>query len=199
MTGTPPKRGNRSRTSGTGHGGPARGYSWEPFKPGNTVSLKHGAGTRGCIDDANMTRIGLELSEGIARDLLSHPQCPEQLYWPQFAPQVLAWSRFEAKAALLHQWLETMTAEEQSTPRKAGGETPVAVWLATERAAERARDRLGLTPASWAKIQKDLGIARRAQDDRLAAAAEHGRTIRAKREESLRVVGGTAESVSDGD
>ena len=33
----PAKRGN-----GAGHGGPARGYSWEPFKPGHTLSLRHG-------------------------------------------------------------------------------------------------------------------------------------------------------------
>ncbi len=30
------------RGDGTGHGGPARGYSWPPFEPGNTASLKHG-------------------------------------------------------------------------------------------------------------------------------------------------------------
>jgi hypothetical protein len=30
------------QANGPGRGGPARGYSWPPFKEGNTVSLRHG-------------------------------------------------------------------------------------------------------------------------------------------------------------
>ncbi len=28
---------------GSGHGGPARSYKWEPFQPGHTLSVRHGA------------------------------------------------------------------------------------------------------------------------------------------------------------
>jgi hypothetical protein len=174
-----------SEGNGPGHGGPRRGYKWAPFEPGNDVSLKHGAGSRG---QTNLSRTGMEVAQGIADGLLGHGQCPPQLLWPQFLPQVQSWSRVEAKAKLLHDWLETMDVEDQVTPKKAGGESPVSVWLAAERAAERARKELGLTPASWAKIQKDLGIAGKATDDALARMAAGGSKIIKDREAGLRVV-----------
>lgn len=54
-SGAPQKRSNKPsakgadqpRTTqgatGAGHGGPARGYSWPPAEPGNTLALKHGS------------------------------------------------------------------------------------------------------------------------------------------------------------
>jgi hypothetical protein len=33
----------RNGANGAGHGGPARGYSWEPFQSGNEIATMHGA------------------------------------------------------------------------------------------------------------------------------------------------------------
>src|SRR5262245_28351281 len=38
LVSTPARRGN-----GAGRGGPARGYSWEPFAEGNAAAVRHGA------------------------------------------------------------------------------------------------------------------------------------------------------------
>jgi hypothetical protein len=42
MSAKPAKR-SGTAAQGAGHGGPARGYSWPPFEPGNQVALRHGA------------------------------------------------------------------------------------------------------------------------------------------------------------
>jgi hypothetical protein len=34
--------GDLDRSNGAGHGGPARGYSWPPFEPGHTLSVRSG-------------------------------------------------------------------------------------------------------------------------------------------------------------
>jgi hypothetical protein len=169
---------------------PARGYSWAPLQPGHELKLTHGAGGRGHLPTS---RISWEVANNIAATLMASPDCPSQLHMPQFAAQVQSWSRLEAKVKLLHNYLETMTAEDQITPRKAGGETPMSVYLAAERAAERARDKLGLTPASWAKIQKDLGIAEMGQAHRLAEMGAKGAAIRQRVQAEMRVIRGDAE------
>lgn len=180
----------RGRMSLTPDGKP---YRWEPFKPGNEMTLVHGAGSRGKL---NLSRRGLELAERISSELLAGAEVPEYLLWPQFRAQVEWWAKIEAKAALLASWLDTLDLDEQVTPKKAGGESPMSVWLAAERAAERARDKLGLTPASWAKIQRDLGLAHKAEEDRLSVAAQAGAEIRARRQRTVVV---EADRDEDGD
>ena len=133
---------------GTGKG-PARGYSWEPFKAGNTAAVRHGADSEAQV---------VPLAQQIVERFTGSGFCPEYLRtMPQFTPAVQAWAKLEARARLLDDWLAGMTPEEMTTPRKAGGSSPVEIWLAAERAASRARERLGLDPASWAKLAKDLG------------------------------------------
>jgi hypothetical protein len=117
-------------------------------------------------------------------------ECPDYLQEPRFLPAVESWSRVQARAALLDDWLAGMTPDEMTTPRKAGGSSPVEIWLAAERAASRARERLGLDPSSYAKIAKDLGIANRANEDVVASLAATGRQIRERREAELRVIEG---------
>ena len=74
MTEKPERRGN-----GAGHGGPARGYSWPPFEPGNEVALRHGAqserriGRRATVEKRRLLRqIGLRQDdlESVGRALL---------------------------------------------------------------------------------------------------------------------------------
>jgi hypothetical protein len=157
-------------------------YRWAPFEPGNAAHFTHGGGD----SPGQMSRMGQEKAQEIAERLLDG-NCPEQLRWPQFLPAVQAWSRLEARALLLSNWLDGMTPEEMSMPAKAGGATPAEVWMAAERSAGRARERLGLDPASYAKIAKDLGIAGRAADDAVTRLGHHGALIREKRA-SVRVL-----------
>jgi hypothetical protein len=164
--------------------GPKRGYSWEPFQAGNTAAVVHGA---------DSVRRVVPLAEQIVERFLGGGECPDYLRtMPQFLPAVESWARIEARTVLLSDWLAGMTPEEMTLPRKAGGSSPVEIWLAAERAASRARERLGLDPASFAKIAKDLGIANRASEDAVTRLAETGRAIRERREAELRLVeGGT--------
>lgn len=67
------------------------------------------------------------------------------------------------------------------SPTRAGAVKSVfEIWLSAEHSAAKARHDLGLDPSSWAGIQKDLGIAGRAADDRLAQLGEAGAAIRAR-------------------
>jgi hypothetical protein len=182
---------------GTMTGSRARGYSWPQFTAESNAerNTTHGAGTLGVIGDRWTPAPARELASAMTADLLASDACPEYLHWPQFAHQVMAWSRFEAKAKLFHDYLETLSAEEQMTPRKAGGESPASQWLAAERAAERARDKLGLTPAAWAKIRKDLGLTKRDQESKLDRFGAGGEEIIAQR--ALRAAPITAEPAED--
>jgi hypothetical protein len=146
------------------------------------VTVKHGADSdRGVVP----------LAERIVEQFVGGGYCPEYLRtMPQFLPAVQAWARIEARTLLLDEWLAGMDAEAMTTPRKAGGSSPVEIWLAAERAASRARERLGLDAASWGKLARDLGIANRASEDAVARLAETGKQIREKREAELRVIEG---------
>ena len=184
-----------------GHGGPARGYSWPPFAPGNTVALVHGAKSERSV---------APLAEKIAAGLLTHPSCPDYLQEPAYGPVVAAWSRAEAVTQLLWQYLdgmdaeraltETITGEEDETHGEGGSITRrsastrvMSVLGELHRAETRAmnlRGRLGLDPVSRAKIAKDLGIAQRASDDALTRLGETGKAIRERRAAELRLVSG---------
>jgi hypothetical protein len=153
----------------------------EPFTAGNTAAVVHGA---------DSGRQVVPLAGQIVERYLGGGECPEYLKAPHFLPTVEAWARLQARAALLDDWLAGMSAEEMTMPRKAGGSSPVEIWLAAERAAGRARERLGLDPVAWAKLARDLGIAGRAADDALSRLAEGGRQIRERRESAFKVIEG---------
>ena len=156
-------------------------YRWEPFGKGNTAAMTHGAGP---IDrpgrlPAPREREAMDL---LARFLGDRESVPEWLCWPQFRPQVEAWARWETKVKALAEYLESMPLEDQMQPTTTGGHiTPLEMWMAVEKGAQSARDKLGLTPAAWAKIRRDLGLARRAEEDSLAKLGEQGAQIRRSR------------------
>ena len=149
---------------------------------GNELRMRHGAGEVG-RPDRNPPRPLRVAAEGIARVLLESDYCPEQLLMPVFRAQVESWSRREAQARLIYEWMTGLPVEERVGPVVAGSQvTPVDQWLKAEASAERARDKLGLTPASYAKIRRDLGIAERLADDAVRRLGESGRVIRLARE-----------------
>lgn len=190
-----PSTPGKPRVGGPASGIPARNYSWPAFEKGNQVNLVHGAGHQGFL---NLAPFAMKQAAELAEQFLGHGEVPEWLTWPQFRPQVEAWARHETKVRLLHDWCEGMSLEQQTQPTTQGGKiTPLELWLSAERGAERARDKLGLTPASWAKIQRDLGLAHKAEEDALSRLAATGREIRTQRKN--RVVPLTPPEGWDGD
>ena len=155
------------------------------FGPGHEKSVKHGAGDLG-HPDRNTPRRVLVLAQQFA-DAYLDGYCPPQLEMPQFMPAVEAWARSEARVRLLSDWVDTMTIEEMTSPPERKGsatpavKVPVELLMQAENQAAKRRKDLGLDPASWASIQKDLGIAGRAADDAVARMGAAGAAIRRQR------------------
>ena len=134
------------------------------------MSLVHGARSE--------RKVG-PLAVQLARDLLTDPDVPPHIREPMFAASVQAWARAEAVVRLLWQWLEdrdvmagltsatTVTEDEEQK----GGKTrrksltrSVASVIDTLRKYEvhaaNLRSKLGLDPASAARVGRDLALAR---------------------------------------
>lgn len=160
-------------------------------KPGSELHLKHGAGDLQHPNRPPPKRV-LILAQQFA-DAFLDGYCPPQLEMPQFLPAVEAWARSEARVRLLNDWIDGMSIEEMTSPPERKGasaavKVPVELLMQAENQAAKRRKDLGLDPASWASIQKDLGIAGRAADDAVARLAEKGRQIRLQRESSAMVL-----------
>jgi hypothetical protein len=175
----------KAYVGGPASGIPARGYKWEPFRPGNTVAQTHGAGDQA----SRPTRATLELAAIIAERLLDG-ECPQHLLDPKFRPAVLSWARREARATQFSDWLDQMDGpEEMATPRRSGQiKSPFELWLSAEHSAAKARKDLGLDMASYASVMKDLGIAGRMQDDAIERLGVQGTQIRQRREATVTVL-----------
>jgi hypothetical protein len=162
----------------------ARGLT--PVGPGSSLALKHGAGD---LEHASrkLPVKCQELAQRLA-DIYLDGYCPEQLRMPQFLPAVESWARREARARLLSDWLDGMTVEEMTSPQRKGAlKVPFELWAQAENMAAKGRKDLGLDPASYAGIMKDLGIAGRAQDDAIGRLGAQGAAIRQARVGSVMV------------
>lgn len=164
-----------------GEFGPERIKGLKSARPGNTreLALKHGAGD---LRHAGRTSQKCEALAQRFADTYLDGYCPEQLRMPQFLPAVESWARREARARLLSDWLDQMTVDEMTTPQRKGAlKVPFELWAQAENMAAKGRKDLGLDPASYAGIMKDLGIAGRAQDDAIGRLGQQGAAIRQAR------------------
>jgi hypothetical protein len=159
-----------------------------PFPPGHEMSLVHGARSE--------RKVG-PLAVQLAQDLLTDPDVPPHIREPMFAAAVQAWARAEAVVRLLWQWLEerdvmaglTAAATTTEEETQSGGKTnrksvtrTVASVIDTLRRYEvhaaNLRSKLGLDPASAARVGRDLALTRHMSagatplDDALAAIEE---------------------------
>ena len=153
-------------------------------QPGSELGLKHGAGDLQHPNRPPPKRV-LVLAQQFA-DAYLDGYCPPQLEMPQFLPAVEAWARSEARVRLLNDWIDGMSIEEMTSPPERKGasaavKVPVELLMQAENQAAKRRKDLGLDPASWASIQKDLGIAGRAADDAVARMGQAGAAIRRQR------------------
>lgn len=119
---------------------PARGYTWEPFKPGHTLSMRHGAYSPRRVDPvaAELVEYAVEVAPYLAD--------------PGYALALHAWADAEARAQLLRAYVdEHGLLDEKGRPRPCVGDLH-----RFERRAAEARTRLGLDPLSRAKLGKDV-------------------------------------------
>lgn len=161
------------------------------FGAGHELSVKHGAGDLQHPNRPPPRRV-LVLAQQFA-DAYLDGYCPPQLEMPQFLPAVEAWARSEARVRLLNDWIDGMSIEEMTSPPERKGasaavKVPVELLMQAENQAAKRRKDLGLDPASWASIQKDLGIAGRAADDAVARMGQAGAAIRSRRQASVTVL-----------
>ena len=141
-----------------------------PFAPGNTAALVHGAASERLLGPP---------AEQIAADLLASDDTPGHLREPAFAAAVSAWSRAEAVCVRLRDFLDGQSLEEALTEvtsseedeesgkgyaRRTSTARRVAAALDMSRRweahAANLRSKLGLDPASAARVGRDLSQSR---------------------------------------
>lgn len=140
---------------------PARGYTWPPFEPGNTLSLRHGAFSPQAIA-AKAEQVHNEL-------VLQAPWLAEEKY----APALKRYLDATAREALAHNAL--MASPNRVSPRLVEAATAAA------RLAWQMGDALGLTPAGHQKLKLLVAGAAVAEVD-VANLASEGQALRRRLE-----------------
>ena len=119
--------------------GPARGYSWPPFEPGNKAAVKHSL-----YSEEGRAAV----AELVGPYVESMTEVATWLQWMPFAPEVRAWAFAEAEAEAWRQYLARVGfMDEDGTPR-AGADA----LNRSETRAARLRSNLGLSPGAYAKM-----------------------------------------------
>lgn len=186
-------------TAAPGTAGPAPAFEGQrpPFEPGNDAALVHGARSERYVGP---------LAARIAQELLEDANSPDHLREPLFAASVQAWARAEAMVTLLWRSLdgqdieaglaavsttdETETTVKGTTTRKGTIRSLPSVidqlrrW---ETTAAGLRSKLGLDPASAARVGRDLALTRHMNAAPLAAALDE---IERRRRGALTAGGG---------
>lgn len=139
-----------------------RGYSWPPFEPGHTLSLRHGAYSPRRVEP---------LAAEIVEAFRGH-----QPDWVAAVDDwaVWAWARTEARIQLLEEWLAAHGGDLAATGEVRGA---AAFLLRCEIRAERQRARLGLDPLSRARLGADVASAGFDLARAMAMAAERERAL----------------------
>lgn len=144
---------------------PARGYKWEPFQPGHTLSLRHGAYSPRTIDP-----VAAEILASLLQD-----ETTEYLQAPKYRLALLALSRAEAQIQLLTEYLEKRGEAAGDGVGDLADDSIRSAYLLLHRAesrADRSRARLGLDPLSAARLgQRIVGAA--ADMARLLSGQDH--------------------------
>jgi hypothetical protein len=126
-------------------GRPARGYSWEPFTPGHTRSLRHGLNSPRTVE-AKRAEVRAELEELLERE----PQVQ-----PRDSDAVERYVDSRAIRRLLSDWIVKQTAEGDVLS------VPQYIWEAHARAAvneARFGAELGLSPLHRARLLRELSL-----------------------------------------
>lgn len=128
---------------------PARGYSWPPFQPGHTLSVRHGAYSPRRVDP-----LAAEIVQGLLGDTST-----AYLQAPRYRLALWALGRAEAQVQLLSEWLGEHAEEAGDGVGDLSDEATRSAYLLLHRAesrADRSRARLGLDPLSAARLGRDV-------------------------------------------
>ena len=126
----------------------ARRYSWEPFTPGHTKSLKHGAWSPRRVDP-----LATELLDAVIADASAPGSSIVYLTEPAYRPALVAWARVEARVQLVSTWL----ADHEGDIDDEGNVRPAADLLTKlDAQALKHRERLGLDPLARARLGRDV-------------------------------------------
>ncbi len=119
------------------------------FTSGNLLGLRHGA-----FSDRLVRPRALEIAHGLADD----GALPAYLAEPRYRPAVMAYAMTLARLERVESYLEGLAAEGVPPELEADGTVKAATGLvmALERAADRHRDRLGLSPLAAARLGRDV-------------------------------------------
>lgn len=151
--------------------GPARGYSWAPFEPGHTITLRHGAWS-----SRSVSPVAAQLEQGL------HETAP----WTAgaaFTATRSSWAWTEAQCVLLRAYLDEhgILDAETHEPRPAS-----ALLDRLENRAAKLRAELGLTPLALTKLLAGLSTVNpRAAEGGLDALIAAGAQIRARADRAL--------------
>jgi hypothetical protein len=152
---SPERRGN-----GAGHGGPARGYSWPPFEPGNVAAFRHGMRASPLLREDDRAEV-VELMDGI-RPLLPVYRPEFEILLEQLACRI--WRQRRGYADL----------SAHGVIREGEPASVLGHLAKVESQIVKDLDALGLTPRSMISMGLDLirGEAARLTVTKLAALAE---------------------------
>ena len=122
----------------------ARGYSWEPFKPGNEAAVRHGAWSPRRVEPLARELVDLVLADPDIGYLAA----------ASYRPALWSWATAEVRAQLFSEAL----ADHECTgcKRCAEWDERLRRWQTT---AMNHRQRLGLDPLSRARLGRDVAAA----------------------------------------
>ena len=103
--------------------------------------------------------------------------CTAALGWMNCRYQPCA----ETAAAMFLEYISKQSFSEMVTPRLGGTKTQMEQWKSFMMAAAKMRSDLGISPASYARLAKDLGLAHKANEDALERLATAGAEITSRR------------------
>lgn len=125
---------------GRGPNGSLAAWQRPPFEKGHTLSRTHGAKSERAIQPLAQAMVETALQQA------------EYLRDPSFEPALLSWARLEAKAELLHRYLD----ENGMVDPETGKARDAARLLTTyENSASKLRAVLGMDPVSRAKLMRE--------------------------------------------
>lgn len=124
--------------------------------------------------------------------VLASASMPDLVRAETFRAAVRDWCRAEAVAELAYGWLCEQEPEFMFGLKPGVARSPAEVWRSLSAHAGRMRARLGLDPASYAQVRRDLGLADKAAEDRLVVMAREGAEIVKRRAGAIEAAGLTS-------
>lgn len=119
------------------------------------------------------------LADQIAGWLLADPEADAAWQSVDGRALVGAWARTEAGLRMIYDWMSSQIEQggvnSMLVPPMPGTKPPMESWMAMERSAATLRAKLGLKPAIYARIARDLGL--KTEEDRLAEMDRQGMEI----------------------